>query len=222
MSDLTLKNITKIFGKGDAEVIALRNVDLEIKKGEMIAIIGPSGSGKTTLMNIIGCISKPTKGQYLVDANSVEGMSEKQLALLRNQRFGFVVQNFALINDYTIFENVSLPLDYSKKKDNKSEKVRAQLKMLKIEDKLKKYPYELSGGQRQRVAIARALINDPDVILADEPTGALDQNTGEIVLDFLKEINTLGKTVIVVTHDMDIAKRCNRVVRIVDGGIAYE
>lgn len=219
MNKIELSNISKTFGSDDSEVVALRNINLTIKEGEFVAIVGPSGSGKTSLMNIIGCISNPSNGTYMLENESISSSNNNRLARLRNEKFGFVVQSFALINDYTVFENVSLPLEYALDKKNKKEKVMKRLEQMKISEKVNKFPYQLSGGQKQRVAIARALINNPDIILADEPTGALDTNTGEIVLDFLIAANKEGKTVIVVTHDMRIANRFDRVIEIVDGEI---
>lgn len=219
MNKIQLHNISKTFGVGDSKVEALSDINLVIEEGEFVAIVGPSGSGKTSLLNVIGCISKPTGGTYTIDDKSIVSASDQELAKLRNEKFGFVVQSFALINDYTVLENVMLPLEYSANKSKKNEKATQRLEQLKISEKAKKYPYQLSGGQKQRVAIARALVNNPNIILADEPTGALDTNTGEIVLDFLIEANKEGKTVIVVTHDMNIADKFKRVIEIVDGEI---
>lgn len=217
---ITLKNICKIYGKKENQFFALKNINLTIEKGELIAITGPSGSGKSTLLNILGCLTEQSDGDYYIDNNLVSNMSIKEKALLRNKKFGFIVQDFALINKYTVLQNVLLPVKY--KKGNKSrskETAENLLKTLGINSKAKEYPTNLSGGQKQRVAIARALINNPDIILADEPTGALDQKTGTDVLSILKDINKQGKTVIIVTHDPKIADSCDRTINIVDGMI---
>lgn len=222
MNGIELRNISKTFGTGDAEVKALRDVSLVINQGEFVAIMGPSGSGKTSLLNIIGCISQPTGGTYKIDNEVVMTTSNRKLAALRNKKFGFVVQSFALIHDYTVLENVVLPLEYATRCSNKKEKGMQRLKQLRIEDKATHYPYQLSGGQKQRVAIARALVNNPDIILADEPTGSLDSRTGALVLDYLVVANKEGKTVIVVTHDISIATQFKRVIEIVDGVIKQD
>lgn len=222
MNRIELSNISKVFGSDDSKVEALSGINLVIEEGEFVAIVGPSGSGKTSLMNIIGCISMPTSGTYTIDNESVNSASNQRLAKLRNEKFGFVVQSFALINDYTVLENVILPLEYSINKSKKKEKAIQRLEQMKILEKANKYPYQLSGGQKQRVAIARALVNNPNIILADEPTGALDTTTGEMVLDFLIEANKEGKTVIAVTHDMSIADKFNRVIEIIDGEIKHD
>lgn len=216
---IELKNICRVFGKGDAEVRALNGVSLCIPDGKMVAIIGPSGSGKTTLMNILGCIDTPTSGQYFLDGKDVSLCKGKEMAVLRNEKFGFIVQDFALIKSYTVYQNVLLPILYSKKASagDKREKVEGLLKRLSIFDKMNTYPTTLSGGQKQRVAIARALINDPGILLADEPTGALDQKTGQEIVDLFREINRQGKTVIIVTHDMKVADQCDEIISLCDG-----
>ena len=221
MSLIELKNIKKIYGKGDAEVDALRGIDLSIEKGEMIAIIGASGSGKSTLLNILGFLDKPTEGSYLLNGQSVGKLGDKILARNRNKYVGFVVQNFALIEDYTVFQNIKVPLDYTKiSKKEKKQRIVTLLDKMKISDKKDKLPKELSGGQNQRVAIARALVNDPEIILADEPTGALDSKTGEDVMAIFKEFNKEGKTVIIITHDEKIANMCKRIIKIEDGKLS--
>lgn len=218
MSLIELKNIKKVYGKGDAQVEALRGIDLSIEKGEMIAIMGASGSGKSTLLNILGFLDKPTEGNYLLNGQSVGKLGDKILARNRNKFIGFVVQNFALIEDYTVFQNIKVPLDYTKiSKKEKKQRIITLLDKMKISDKKDKLPKELSGGQNQRVAIARALVNDPEIILADEPTGALDSKTGEDVMDIFKEFNKEGKTVIIITHDEKIANMCKRIIKIEDG-----
>lgn len=214
---IELKNISKQYHKG---TMILNNINLCIQDGDYVALIGPSGAGKTTLMNIIGCLDHATEGEYFLDGNDVSGYSEKEKARLRNEKFGFVVQDFALINEMTVYRNVTLPLRYSKKKFKKEKSsIHNLLSNLKIEDKKETKVDELSGGQRQRVAIARALVNSPDIILADEPTGALDQKTGEEVMQIFSDLNQQGKTIVIVTHDPNIAAKCNRIIKIVDGKI---
>lgn len=214
---IELKNISKQYHKGP---MILNNINLCIQDGDYVALMGPSGAGKTTLMNIIGCLDHATEGEYFLDGNDVSGYSEKEKARLRNEKFGFVVQDFALINEMTVYRNVTLPLRYSKKKFKKEKSsIHNLLSNLKIEDKKETKVDELSGGQRQRVAIARALVNSPDIILADEPTGALDQKTGEEVMQIFSDLNQQGKTIVIVTHDPNIAAKCNRIIKIVDGKI---
>lgn len=220
MELINLKGIIREYGSGENIVHALRGVDLSINSGELIAIMGPSGSGKTTLLNILGCLDSPNLGEYILNGINITKLKQKDLASIRNSKFGFVVQSFALVDDYTIYENIKIPLDYnSNKVKNKKLKIKEILKMLSIEEKINKYPTELSGGQCQRVAIARALVNNPDIILADEPTGALDKEIGEQVMGIFKEINKSGKTVIIVTHDLNIASQCSRIINIEDGKI---
>lgn len=214
---IELKNISKQYHKG---TMILHNINLCIQDGDYVALMGPSGAGKTTLMNIIGCLDHATEGEYFLDGNDVSGYCEKEKARLRNEKFGFVVQDFALINEMTVYRNVTLPLRYSKKKFKKEKSsIHNLLNNLKIEDKKETKVDELSGGQRQRVAIARALVNSPDIILADEPTGALDQKTGEEVMQIFSDLNQQGKTIVIVTHDPNIAAKCNRIIKIVDGKI---
>lgn len=217
---IEIKSLNKTFGKNNSKTIALKDVNLKINKGELVAIVGTSGSGKSTLLNIIGTLDSPSSGEYLLNSKNISNLTQKELAKIRNMTFGFVVQYFALINDYTVSENIEIPLEYSKVKSNERERrISEVLKKLGILDKAKKKPKELSGGQQQRVAIARALINNPDVILADEPTEALDSKTSQQVIDILKELNKEGKTVIIVTHDNKIAMQCQRVLTIEDGSI---
>ena len=218
MELIKLNNISKTYGVNDAKVNAISDVSLTIKEGELVAIVGKSGSGKSTLLNIIGCIDKPTTGEYFIDGNNTKNSREKELARNRNKLIGFVLQYFGLVNSYTVYENVELPLLYGKTK-NKKEKITNILKKLDILEKKDKLPSELSGGQNQRVAIARALVNNPKLILADEPTGALDINTSQQVMGILLQLNKEGKTVIIVTHDENISKQCDRIIRIEDGCI---
>ncbi|MFA8439221.1 ABC transporter ATP-binding protein [Pueribacillus sp. YX66] len=218
---IDLKDISKVYNKSKPnEVNALQNINLKIEAGSMLAIMGPSGSGKSTLLNILGCLDVPTAGTYKLYDQEIQSLSQGKLAAVRNQHFGFVVQDFALIEEYTVMKNVEIPLHYSKNKVNKKERILTLLDMLGMKEKASEYAYNLSGGQRQRVAIARALINNPDIILADEPTGALDQKTGEQVLSIFKRIHKeQNKTVLIVTHDDKIAKQCEGIVNLVDGKI---
>lgn len=215
---ILLKNIIKTYGKNENQVQALNGIDIEIKKGEMVAIMGVSGSGKSTLLNIIGCIDTPTSGKYCLNNKDVSKMFNSELAKIRNENLGFVVQHFALIEDYDVFKNVKVPLDYTKlSRKDKKQRIIKILKSLGIENKIDKFPNELSGGQCQRVAIARALVNNPDILLADEPTGALDHKTGTEIMNIFKNLNKDGKTIIIVTHDEKVAMLCNRTITIEDG-----
>jgi len=214
---IELKNISKQYRE---ETTILKGVDLCIEDGDYIALMGPSGAGKTTLMNIMGCLDRATQGEYFIDGNEISDYPEKEKARLRNEKFGFVVQDFALINEMTVYENVRLPLRYRKKRLKKErEHIESILKSLEIEDKKEIRVCDLSGGQQQRVAIARAIVNSPEIILADEPTGALDQETGREVMEIFSKLNQQGKTIIIVTHDPNIAAKCNRIVKMVDGKI---
>ena len=220
MSFIKLDKVFKVYGKGDTKVEALKDINLEINNGEMVAIIGPSGSGKSTLLNIIGCMDKLSQGIYMLKDNDVSGYSDTKLAALRNKTFGFIVQYFALIDDYTVYENIKIPLDYSKiSRREKSKRIESLMKELDILEKKNFTPRQLSGGQNQRVAIGRALINNPDIILADEPTGALDSEKAKDIMDILRQLNVEGKTIIIVTHDNNIAMQCQRVIQVKDGMI---
>lgn len=221
MSVIELKNIKKTYGKGDGLVQALRGVDLSIQEGESVAIMGASGCGKSTLLNILGLLDKPTEGNYFLEGKNIEKINEKTRAMLRNQTFGFVVQDFALISRMKVEENIMLPLEYTKLSQKaKREKVAYILEQLGIKDKLNTYPECLSGGQKQRVAIARALVNDAKILLCDEPTGALDsKTTKEIMVIFEKLNREEKKTLVIVTHDALVASYCDRVISIVDGTI---
>lgn len=218
---IELNQVTKVYdGDGDSGVHALNGISLNIDRGEMVAIIGASGSGKSTLLNIIGCLDQKTTGTYLLCGEPIEEKNDVQLAALRNKTFGYVLQDFAIIEDWTVYQNVMLPLQYASEKDKIAYgDVDCLLKRLGVYEKKHVIARKLSGGQRQRVSIARALINNPDIILADEPTGSLDQSTGEAVMQILLDIHQEGKTVIIVTHDMKIANRCERILEIVDGMI---
>lgn len=217
---IELKDVFKSFGKDETKLEVLKNINITVSEGEMIAIMGPSGSGKSTLLNIIGCLDSITTGSYVINGENTNELSNKQLATIRNKTFGFVVQYFALIDEYTVFNNIKVPLSYSSTNHkNVKDKIIKTLKDLGIEEKKDKYPNQLSGGQNQRVAIARAIINNPQIILADEPTGALDRETGNEVMDLFSELNREGKTIIIVTHDENIAKRCKRIISIQDGKV---
>lgn len=220
MELINLKNISKTYGKNDAMVEALKNIDLIVNSGEMLCIMGASGSGKSTLLNIIGCLDKADQGQYILKQENIIKYSAKNLAKIRNKTFGFVVQYFGLLDDYTVYENIQIPLEYSKTPGKKRKiLIESMLDKLNIKEKSGKMPTELSGGQNQRVAIARALVNNPDIILADEPTGALDRKTSEEVMNIFKKLNDEGKTVIIVTHDEKVASKCRRIVILDDGRI---
>lgn len=219
---IELSNIKKVYGQGNSAVNALREIDISIEKGEMLSIMGPSGSGKSSLLNIIGLLDDATDGSYKLHGNLISTLSSSDKAELRNTTFGFVVQDFALIEKYTVLQNVEIPFVYLKSKITKKEKnerIHNVLKLLGIEEKKYELAHNLSGGQRQRVSIARAIINNPEIILADEPTGALDSITANEIINILKELNNTGKTVIIITHDKDVASHCNRTINIKDGKV---
>lgn len=216
-----LKNVSKAFGKKEARVEALRGIDLSIREGELVAIMGKSGSGKSTLLNILGGMMSMDNGEYWYDGKAVNFGSQRKLTKFRRNEVGFVVQYFALADDLNIFQNVALPLKYqgySRKKIK--EMVMEALRELEIEDKAKAYPSELSGGQQQRAAIARAVVKQPRLLLADEPTGALDEATGEAVQEIFQKLNENGKTIIIVTHDAKVAKHCERIIQLKDGMVS--
>ena len=215
---IEMKHVCKSFGKKEARVEALRGIDLSIREGEMVAIMGKSGSGKSTLLNILGGLMSIDSGEYLYDVKKVNFKSQRELTGFRRNEVGFVVQYFALVDDLNIFKNVALPLKYQGCSGKKIKKmVMETLKELGIGDKARAYPSELSGGQQQRAAIARAIVKQPRVILADEPTGALDEATGEDVQKIFRELNRKGKTVIIVTHDAKVAENCDRIIHVKDG-----
>lgn len=217
---IKLKNIYKYYGKEEATVKALNGVNLEILQGEMVAITGKSGSGKSTLLNIIGGLDNVTNGSYYFNNKKVPLNNQNLLADFRKNNIGFVVQYFALIEDLNVFENVALPLKYNNFTNKEINlKVTKILQDMEIYDKIYKYPHELSGGQKQRVAIARAIVNNPNLILADEPTGALDEETEKCIMNIFSNLNKNGKTIIIVTHDTKVACYCNRIIRLSDGKI---
>ena len=217
---IELKDIYKIYSDGDSEIRALDGISLHVNKGEFVCIVGSSGSGKSTCMNIIGCLDIPTRGEYFLNGTDVSTMDENQLAHVRNKELGFIFQQYNLIPKLSVLENVELPLLYKGVKSHeRTELAIAALRRVGLADRAHKYPTQLSGGQQQRVSIARALAGDPPVIFADEPTGALDSKTGKEVLEFLKQLNAEGTTIVLITHDNSIADRIKRVVRIQDGQI---
>ena len=220
---IKLSNIYKIYVNGDTTTYASNNVSINIEEGEFVAIVGQSGSGKSTIMNIIGCLDVPTSGTYLLNDIDVSTMDDNELAEIRNKMLGFIFQQYNLIPKLTVLENVELPLLYSgMKKEKRREKAMESLERVGLLGKEKNYPSQLSGGQQQRVSIARALAGDPSVILADEPTGALDSRTGKEVLMFLQELNNEGNTIVLITHDNSIAKAAKRIIRLHDGEVVYD
>ncbi len=219
---IELRDVWKIYNEGEEnQVIALNNINLHVKKGDFIAIMGPSGSGKSTAMNLVGSLDIPTRGKIFLDQHNISHLSESDLAQVRGRRIGFIFQQFNLIPNLTAKENVMLPMMFQGVDEIKREqKAETLLKMIELGNRMDHYPSELSGGQQQRVAIARALANDPEVILADEPTGNLDTHTGQIVMKFLNELNDKGKTIIIVTHDPNLAtEHAKKIYWIKDGQI---
>jgi putative ABC transport system ATP-binding protein len=220
---IRLENVTKRYLMGDNVVKALDGIDININEGEMVAIVGPSGSGKSTLMNIIGCLDVVTDGLYELNKISIKDYDQDELADIRNQQIGFVFQQFNLLNNFTAIENVMMPMTYAKlPKQKREEKAEELLNLVGLGDRMDHKPTELSGGQQQRVSIARALANNPAIILADEPTGALDTATGHEVLNQLKKLNQSGKTVIIITHDLEVAKNTNRIITLRDGKVIQD
>ncbi|MGL5614634.1 MAG: ABC transporter ATP-binding protein [Sarcina sp.] len=220
MNIIELNNVTKIYEEGQVKKVALNNINLVVQKGEFLGIIGTSGSGKTTLLNILGLMDRLTTGSYKLEGKEVNSLNKDELSELRNSKVSFIFQHFALMSNYNVYDNVELPLSFRRiNKKEKKEKILKILDELGIKSEIDKYPRQLSGGQKQRVAIARALISDSEIILADEPTGALDQKTGKEFMELLKKINEIGKTIILITHDMKLTEYCNRIIQIEDGNI---
>lgn len=220
---IELKNINKSFTMGDEELKALDNVNFKVKKGEFVSIIGPSGSGKSTLMNILGLLDVPDSGEYILDDLKIATLSENKLANIRNKKIGFIFQNFNLLQKMNAIENIQVPLLYQGISNKNSKKIAIEyLEKVGLKGREKHLPTQLSGGQQQRVAIARALACHPEIILADEPTGALDSKTSLEIMNKLQELNEKGQTIILITHDINVAKRARRVVRISDGKLYEE
>ena len=218
---LTMKNIVKEYVMGDEISRVLKGIDLTVEEGEFLAVLGPSGSGKSTLMNIIGCLDVPTSGEYILSGRKIADQDEKSLAHIRSKEIGFIFQSFHLLQRQTALENVELPMIYANVKE-KERKQRAMegLEKVGLKDKMDHYPNQMSGGQQQRVAIARSIVNNPTILLADEPTGALDQKTGAQVMELFHELNDEGRCIIMITHDVHIAQHAKRIVRILDGNIS--
>ncbi|HER1870667.1 TPA: ABC transporter ATP-binding protein [Streptococcus pyogenes] len=219
---LNLKDIRKSYHLGTEEFAILKGIDLEVNEGDFLAIMGPSGSGKSTLMNIIGCLDKPGSGSYAIEGRDVSSLSDNELADLRNQKIGFVFQNFNLMPKLTACQNVELPLTYMNvPKKERRKRALETLKLVGLEERSEFKPMELSGGQKQRVAIARALVTNPSFILGDEPTGALDTKTSVQIMDLFKQFNDNGKTIIIITHEPEVAALCKKTVILRDGNIEH-
>lgn len=215
-----LIGVNKVYLSGEVSFQALKNINLEVKTGEFIAIIGASGSGKSTLMNLIGLLDHPTSGSYILDGTDTSGLKENTLAKIRNLKIGFVFQSFNLLPRTSSLDNVALPLIYAGiSGSERKERAKTALEQVGLKDKLESKPNQLSGGQQQRVAIARALVTNPELILADEPTGNLDSKSGKEIMEIFQKLNKMGKTIIMITHEVDIAKNAKRIIRLKDGEI---
>lgn len=219
---IKLSKINKVYKTGEISFLALKNINLEVKKGEFIAIIGASGSGKSTLMNIIGLLDHPTSGTYILDGQDSSDFGEDYLAKIRNEKIGFVFQSFNLLARTSAWDNVALPLIYAGiSRSQRLQRAREVLERVGLGDKLESHPNQLSGGQQQKVAIARALVNNPELILADEPTGNLDSKSGGEIMNLFEKLSSEGKTIIMITHEATIARHAKRVIRLKDGGIQW-
>ena len=217
---ITLSNVKKTYTVKENKIEVLKGVSLRIEKGEFISIMGKSGCGKSTLLNIIGCMDRFDGGTYQVDGEEVSKYNQKEMREFRNKKIGYIFQAFNLIDDMTVYENIELPLGYAKVHKNiRKERIKELLDMVGLSDKISNYPYQLSGGQQQRVAIARAIANRPEIILADEPTGNLDVTSGLEIMEILKELNRQGTTIILVTHDKEVAGYGNKVINMIDGSV---
>lgn len=220
---IEIKDINKYYSVGSEKLHALKDVNLEVKEGEFLAILGPSGSGKSTLMNVIGCMDKPDSGSYRLDDCQIERASEKELTRIRNEKIGFIFQKYHLIQTYNVMQNINMPLLVRGMTQKEAEEASLEtIRMLGLEERMHHKPRELSGGQQQRVAIARALVGEPAILLADEPTGALDQTSGKEVLKLFHRLHEMGNTIVMITHDLGVAQRAQRIARIVDGELLEE
>jgi len=220
---INIKKVSKSFTLGDEIIKAVNNISFNVQKGEFVAIVGPSGSGKSTLMNVLGLLDVPDSGEYYLDGINISEASDDELANIRNQKIGFIFQNFNLLGKMTALENVEVPLIYNGKTEEDARKIAKKLlEKVNLKERMNHLPNQLSGGQQQRVAIARALACNPEIILADEPTGALDSKTGIDIMNLLKDLNDNGQTIILITHDLNIAKKAKRVVKISDGKLYEE
>ncbi len=217
---IDMKNLYKVYDLGEAEVFALNGVDVKIEKNEYVSIMGPSGSGKSTLMNIIGCLDVPSNGEYVLNNQKVNELVDDELAIIRNKEIGFVFQTFNLLPRATALHNVELPLIYNgTSRQQRKEIAKETLEKVGLGDRMHHKPNELSGGQRQRVAVARALVNNPSIILADEPTGNLDSKTGKEIMQLFDDLHKAGNTIILVTHEEDVARHSHRIIRLLDGAV---